>query len=200
MSKAFLKEDTAPEEDLDLDAAETDIDDDADGDGDGTSAIRSSKNYITARGLERMKAELHELLVVERPKVVETVAWAASNGDRSENADYQYGKRRLREIDRRVRYLRKRIDIAEVVDPVQQKGTKVLFGATVTIEDEEGNFRVYRIVGSDETDAKAGKVSWSSPIGQALLQANEGEAVTLKSPRGEEELEITSVRYLPIED
>lgn len=202
MSKAFMKEDDGADAgadigaDLDADLGADDLDD---GD-EGSPAIRSSKNYITVKGLDRMKAELHELLTVERPKVVETVAWAASNGDRSENADYQYGKRRLREIDRRVRYLQKRIDIAEVVEPTLQKGTKVLFGATVTVMDEAESEKVYRIVGIDETDAKTGKVSWISPIGQALLQANEGDVVTLKTPRGDEDLEVVSVRYLPIED
>lgn len=200
MSKAFVKEDSdAMEEELDL---ETEIDEEGDDDeGGSTSRIRTSKkNYITTRGLERLKAEVHELLWIERPKVVEVVAWAASNGDRSENADYQYGKKRLREIDRRLRFLQKRIDLAEVVDPAQQSGPKVLFGATVDVIDEDGNPRVYRIVGIDETDAKTGKVSWISPVGQALLQAVEGDAVVLKMPKGEEELEITRVRYLPIED
>jgi transcription elongation factor GreB len=197
MSKAFVKEDSeAPEEEFDLDSEQ-----DEDEEEGSSSAIRGSKkNYITVRGLERMKAEVHELLFNERPKVVEVVAWAASNGDRSENADYQYGKKRLREIDRRLRFLQKRIDIAEVVDPAQQSGKKVLFGATVDVLDEEGHKRVYRIVGIDETDAKTGKVSWISPVGQALLQAMEGDAVILKMPKGEEELEITRVRYLPIDD
>jgi transcription elongation factor GreB len=146
-----------------------------------------------------LKSELHELLNVERPKVVEVVAWAASNGDRSENADYQYGKKRLREIDRRIRFLNKRIDAAEVVEPTQQHGKKILFGATVTVLDEHENERVYKIVGIDETDVKAGKVSWISPVGQALLQANEGDAVTLKSPKGTEELEIVNVSYVAID-
>lgn len=204
MSKAFVKEDSEnPEEELDLDGEALDsLDADGDDEDDEESGrIRGSgKNYITMRGLDRMKGELHQLLVVERPKVVETVAWAASNGDRSENADYQYGKKRLREIDKRVRYLQKRMDIAEVVDPVQQKGSKVLFGATVTIMDESDNERVYRVVGVDETDAKTGKISWNSPIGQALLQATEGDAVTVRTPKGDEEFEILSVRYIPIED
>jgi transcription elongation factor GreB len=199
MSKAFVKEDSdAPEEEFDLDSEQEGEGDEDEG---AAKSIRGSKkNYITVRGLERMKAELHELLAVERPKVVEVVAWAASNGDRSENADYQYGKKRLREIDRRLRFLQKRIDIAEVVDPARQAGSKVLFGATVDVLDEDGQPRVYRIVGIDETDAKTGKVSWISPVGQALLQATEGDAVVLKTPKGEEELEITRVRYLPIED
>ena len=195
MSKAFVNED-----------AETGDDELPDGDGEegeggsGTTAIpKGSKNYITQNGMATLKAELHELLTVERPKLVETVAWAAGNGDRSENADYIYGKRRLREIDRRIRFLSRRLDLAEVVDPAAQKGDEVLFGATVTVEDETGAERVYRIVGVDETDAKAGKVSWISPIGQALLQAREGDAVVLKMPKGEEELEVVSVRYLPID-
>jgi transcription elongation factor GreB len=170
------------------------------GDGEGRPAApRGSKNYVTPPGYQRLKAELQELLTVERPKVVETVAWAASNGDRSENADYQYGKKRLREIDRRVRFLQKRIDSAVVVDPAAQKGEKVLFGATVTVLDESERERTYRIVGIDETDAKTGKVSWISPIGQALLQAKLGDFVVLKTPKGEEELEIVNVEYLPID-
>lgn len=189
MSKAFVKEDSEVDDDLDLG-----------GDAQGTSGVpQGSKNYITPKGLERLKAELHELLTVERPKVVDVVAWAASNGDRSENADYTYGKKRLREIDRRIRFLQKRIDFSEVVDPVLQKGDKVLFGATVTILDEEENEKTYQIVGVDETDAKLGKVSWISPIGQALLQAREGDSVVLRTPKGEEELEIMRVQYLPIE-
>ncbi len=192
MSKAFVNEDANTGDDLD----ETLADDE---EAEGSPIPKGSKNYITVRGLERLKEELHFLLTVDRPKVVETVAWAASNGDRSENADYQYGKRRLREIDRRVRFLQKRIDLAEVVDPAAQKGDKVLFGATVTVHDEDGAERVYRIVGVDETDAKSGKVSWISPIGQALLQAREGDAVTLKTPKGEEELEIVKVTYAAID-
>lgn len=184
MSKAFVNE-NAPEPEAD--------------DEDESSPLpQGKKNYITAQGLQKLKDELSYLTTKDRPKVVETVAWAASNGDRSENADYQYGKRRLREIDRRIRFLNKRIDAAEVVEPTQQKGKKILFGATVTVEDEDGQRRVYRIVGIDETDAKEGKVSWISPVGQALLQANEGDAVTLKTPRGEEELEIVKVQYVAI--
>ncbi|MEK7356562.1 MAG: transcription elongation factor GreB [Bdellovibrionota bacterium] len=191
MSKAFVNEDAAPDEDL---LGEEQSDSDESG-----SIPKGSKNYITAKGLERLKSELHELLTVERPKLVETVAWAASNGDRSENADYIYGKRRLREIDKRVRFLNKRLDAAEVVDPSMQKGKKVLFGATVTVVGENADEKTYRIVGIDETDAKAGKVSWISPIGQALLQANEGDTVTLKTPRGDEELEICRVEYVAID-
>lgn len=189
MSKAFVKEDGG---DLDEDLFEGEEEE-------SDAAPRGTKNYITTQGLDRLKAELHELLTVDRPKVVETVAWAASNGDRSENADYQYGKRRLREIDRRIRFLNKRIDSAEVVEPSKQSGDKILFGATVTVTDEDDQKRVYKIVGVDETDAKTGKVSWISPIGQALLQAKAGDVVTLKTPRGDEDLEIVSVRYIDIE-
>lgn len=196
MNKAFVKDDGdggdfGDQLDEDFADAEDGLADDA-----GLALPSGKKNYITLEGLNRLKAELHELIVVERPKVVETVTWAASNGDRSENADYQYGKRRLREIDRRIRFLQKRLDIAEVVDPSQQKGDKVLFGATVTVLDESSRKRTYQVVGIDEADVKSGKVSWISPIGQALLQAKKGDAVTLKTPRGDEELEIVSVRYL----
>jgi transcription elongation factor GreB len=195
MSKAFVNEDAGADDDLD-----NDLLDDAEDDGAAKPSVpKGAKNYITQKGMDVLKAELHELLTVERPKLVETVAWAASNGDRSENADYIYGKRRLREIDRRMRYLQKRLDIAEVVDPVQQKGDKVLFGATVTVLDENEKERVYKIVGVDETDAKTGKVSWISPIGQALLQAKEGDAVTLKTPKGEEGLEILKIQFIAID-
>lgn len=163
------------------------------------TAPKGSKNYITPQGFARLKTELHELLAVERPKVVDVVAWAASNGDRSENADYTYGKKRLREIDKRIRFLQRRIDLATVVDPATQSGGKVLFGATVTVRDEDERERTYRIVGIDETEAKTGKVSWISPIGQALLQAKAGDLVTLRTPRGEEELEVVSIRYIAID-
>lgn len=187
MSKAFVNED-APQPEVE--------------ENDEDAALKippGRKNYITTQGLQRLKDELSELLYKERPKVVEVVAWAASNGDRSENADYQYGKKRLREIDRRIRFLNKRIDAAEVVEPTEQKGGKILFGATVTVADEDGNDRVYKIVGIDEADAVKGKVSWISPVGQALLQASEGDSVTLKTPRGDEELEILKIQYIPIE-
>ena len=191
MSKAFVNEDAISDEDLLGDEVETE-------EGDAASIPRGGKNYITVKGLDRLKAELHTLLTVERPKIVETVAWAASNGDRSENADYIYGKRRLREIDRRVRFLGQRIDSAEVVDPTGQKGSKVLFGATVTVVGEDGATKTYSIVGIDEANAKLGKVSWVSPIGQALLQSSEGDVVTLKMPRGNEELEIVRVQFIEI--
>lgn len=203
MSKAFVNENAdseADDGDIDVDEGlEADADADAEADADGKALVRGSKNYITRRGFERLKTELNELLTGERPKVVEVVAWAASNGDRSENADYTYGKKRLREIDRRLRFLRRRIDLAEVVDPEKQAGERVLFGATVTVRDESEAQRIYRVVGVDEIDAKAGKVSWVSPIGRALLQASVGDSVLLRTPKGEEELEIEKIEFKPIE-
>ncbi|MFS4460821.1 transcription elongation factor GreB [Bdellovibrio sp. HCB2-146] len=155
----------------------------------------SDKNYITPAGLEKLKAEYHELMQVERPKVVEIVAWAASNGDRSENADYQYGKRRLREIDRRVHFLTKRLEDAEVVDPLKMSGEKVLFSATVTLANEDGEEIVYQIVGEDELDPKAGKISWRSPVAKALLGKKLGDEVRLVKPSGEEFVTIENVEY-----
>ncbi|MEM7647109.1 MAG: transcription elongation factor GreB [Pseudomonadota bacterium] len=155
----------------------------------------SNLNYITPSGLQTLKDELEYLLREDRPKVVATVAWAASNGDRSENADYIYGKRRLREIDRRVRFLTKRIEAAQVVDPAQQSGDKVLFGATVTIEDEDGAQKSYQIVGEDEIATDKGKISWKSPMAKALLGKSEGEEVRVKLPRGDSWVEIVAVAY-----
>ncbi|KYG62709.1 transcription elongation factor GreB [Bdellovibrio bacteriovorus] len=155
----------------------------------------NNKNYITPQGLAKLKAEYHELMHVERPKLVEVVAWAASNGDRSENADYQYGKRRLREIDKRVHFLTKRIEDAEVVDPKAMKGTTVLFSATVTLADEEGEEVVYQIVGEDEFDPKNGKISWKSPVAKALLGKKVGDEVRIVKPAGEEYVTIESVEY-----
>lgn len=157
----------------------------------------SDKNYITPKGFENLKAELHELLHGERPKLVETIAWAASNGDRSENADYIYGKRRLREVDRRIGFLTKRIEAAEVVDPSQLKGKKVLFGATVTIVNEDDESHTYQIVGEDEWDAKVGRISWKSPVAKALLGKSEGDEAKVIKPGGEEILLIEKVEYLP---
>lgn len=186
MSKAFTKED---------DAADFEIEADEDAD---EAVPVGTKNYMTPQGAQKLRDELSHLLNVERPKVVETVAWAAGNGDRSENADYIYGKRRLREIDRRLRFLTRRLDALLEVDPAAQKSDKVLFGATVIIENEDGEERQYQIVGIDETDAKQGRVSWSSPIGKALLQAKVGDVVVLRTPKGEEELEILRIEYKPI--
>jgi transcription elongation factor GreB len=154
-----------------------------------------SKNYMTPQGAAVLKEELKRLLSIERPELVKTISWAASNGDRSENGDYIYGKRRLREIDRRIRFLSKRLDQVEIVDPLLQKSDRVLFGATVTVLDEDARKRTYQIVGIDETQVAQGKVSWISPIAKALLQGTVGDVVTLKTPRGSEELEIISIRY-----
>ncbi|MEQ1876922.1 MAG: transcription elongation factor GreB [Bdellovibrionia bacterium] len=159
------------------------------------SPTPSGKNYITPKGMDALKGELKHLLYKERPDLVKVVAWAASNGDRSENADYIYGKRRLREIDKRMRFLQKRLDAAVVVDPTAQKGNKVLFGATVTVENQDGKVKTYQIVGIDETVPAEGKISWISPLGKTLLQAEVGEVVTLTTPVGEEELEIVKVEW-----
>ncbi len=156
-------------------------------------------NYITPGGARRLKDELHRLLTTDRPEVVRTVSWAASNGDRSENGDYIYGKRRLREIDRRIRFLQKRLEAARVVDPLEQKGDRVVFGATVTVADEEGDERTYRIVGIDESEPTVGKVSWISPLAKTLMGARVGDGVTLRTPKGEEELEVLEVRFVAIE-
>lgn len=157
---------------------------------------RGAKNYISPAGHARLRAELHHLLRVERPKVVEIVSWAAGNGDRSENGDYLYGKKRLREIDRRVRFLNKRLEIAEVVDPTQQRQRdRVFFGATVTYADETDTERTVTILGADEADLARGEVSLYSPIARALLRARVGEAVKLHTPAGATEIEVLAIRY-----
>jgi len=156
------------------------------------------KNYMTPAGYVRLKSELKQLVEVERPEVTRTVAWAASNGDRSENGDYLYGKRRLREIDRRVRYLMKRLDTVEIVDNQGQPQEQVFFGATVTIADPAGNERTVSIVGFDEVDPARGRVSWVSPIARALLKSREGDVVNLRTPAGVERLEVIEIRYEPL--
>jgi transcription elongation factor GreB len=182
MSKAFTKE------------ADGDEDDD---DGAALPALPSgARNYITPAGYKRLREELMTLLDVDRPKVVETVSWAAKNGDRSENGDYLYGKKRLREIDRRIRFLSKRLDIAEVADPSLHHGNdQVFFGATVTYANARGDERTVTIKGIDEADSLAGEVSWISPIARALLKAREGDEVQLVTPGGVERIEIVEVRY-----
>lgn len=180
MSKAFVKE---AEDDDELDAA--------------TPAIPAgTKNYMTPEGHRRMKEELLRLIDVERPEVVRVVSWAASNGDRSENGDYIYGKRRLREIDRRIRFLTKRLDLAEVVDPSVHHGSdQIFFGATVTYENKAGEEVVVTIVGIDELDPLNGKISWISPVARALTKAREGDEVVLKTPSGVDTLTILAVSY-----
>lgn len=181
MNKAFVKE------------SEGDDDDEAGG---LPPLPVGAKNYITPQGYQRIREELLQLIDVERPEVVKVVHWAASNGDRSENGDYIYGKRRLREIDRRIRFLTKRLDLAEVVDPSAHHGSdQVFFGATVTYVNAKGKVHVVTIVGIDELDPLQGKISWVSPVARALTKAREGDLVSLRTPGGEDELEITSVQY-----
>jgi transcription elongation factor GreB len=154
------------------------------------------RNYMTPQGFQRLRDEFQLLMRVERPKVVEVVAWAAANGDRSENGDYIYGKRRLREIDRRIRFLTKRLEISQVVDPAQQKNLdQVFFGATVTYRNARAAERTIMIVGVDEADLARGQVSWVSPIARALLKAREGDTVELRTPAGLERLEVLAIRY-----
>ena len=182
MSKAFTKE---------SDGGDDEVDDVAS----AGSLPRDFKNYITPSGYRRLHEELSQLWKVDRPKLVEVIAWAASNGDRSENGDYIYGKRKLREIDRRLRFLRQRIDTAVVVDNAGKEHECVYFGATVTVADEAGVERTISIVGVDEIDLQRGYVSWVSPIATALLKGSVGDVVTLRTPRGNEELEILAIRY-----
>jgi transcription elongation factor GreB len=172
-----------------------------DEDDDVPALPRGLKNYISPAGYARLRTELKHLLDEARPEVVRTVSWAASNGDRSENGDYIYGKRRLREIDRRIRFLTKRLDNAEVVDNAQREATdQVFFGATVTYVDGEGEERTITIVGMDEVDPRRHRVSWIAPVSRALLKSRVGDVVRFESPRGAEELDIVDVRYEPISD
>lgn len=155
-----------------------------------------TKNYMTPGGFRRLQDELTHLRRVERPGVVEIVSWAAGNGDRSENGDYIYGKRRLREIDRRMRFLLKRLEIAEVVDPARQQHLEqVFFGATVTYIDQHDEERTVRIVGVDEARSEEGEISWISPVARALMKAREGDTVTLRAPTGPVQIEIVEIRY-----
>jgi transcription elongation factor GreB len=183
MSKAFTREDdAAPDDDLDED--------------DKNPIPAGAKNYLTPLGWRRMRDELSWLVKTERPQVTSVVSWAAKLGDRSENADYQYGKKRLREIDRRIRYLTKRIEAAEVVDPATREATdQVFFGATVTFANRAGEEQTVHIVGIDETDLARNYVSWISPVARALIKAREGDTVCLRKPGGDEDIEILEVRY-----
>ena len=183
MNKAFTRESDAPDED---DAEVSDL----------PALPPGARNYITPQGYRRLREELMALLDVERPKVVEVVSWAAKNGDRSENGDYLYGKKRLREIDRRIRFLTKRLDIAEVADPSAHFGRdQVFFGATVTYATSRGEERTITIKGIDEADSLNGEVSWVAPVARALLKAREGDEVQLLTPAGIERLEVLDVRY-----
>jgi transcription elongation factor GreB len=180
LSKAFTREPDGAEEDELAPEAEQ---------------PQGLKNYITPAGYTRLQAELKLLLDVERPQTVSIVHWAASNGDRSENGDYIYGKKRLREIDRRIRFLIKRLEIAEVVDSSGQEQDRVFFGATVAVRDGAGRVRNVSIVGMDEVDPARGRVSWVSPIARALLKARVGDSVTLRTPSGMEQLEVVEIGY-----
>lgn len=183
MNKAFTKE------------GDGEHDDDADTPA-GPELPSGAKNYITPGGYARLRTELLALIDEERPKVVEVVHWAASNGDRSENGDYLYGKKRLREIDRRIRFLTRRLEIAEVADPALHHGSdQVFFGATVTYANASGEERTVTIKGVDEVDHLAGEVSWVAPVARALLKARVGDEVTLQTPGGREVLEVLAVRY-----
>jgi transcription elongation factor GreB len=188
MNKAFTKESDQDDEDQDTGAP-------------ALPALPAGvKNYITPAGYKRLKDEALNLLDKERPELVKVVQWAASNGDRSENADYIYGKRRLREIDRRIRFLTKRLDAALVVEPANREETdQVFFGATVTVMYEGGEEKTYAIVGIDEADVSRGRVSWISPLAKALIKAHEGDRITVKTPAGDETLDIVSVEYKAID-
>jgi transcription elongation factor GreB len=183
MNKAFTKE--------------SDGDNDDDGDGPSLPALPAgTRNYMTPQGYARLRAEFMTLIDDERPKMVETVSWAAKNGDRSENGDYLYGKKRLREIDRRLRFLTKRLDIAEVVDPSVHSGSEqIFFGATVTYVTAKGDEKTITIKGVDESDSLAGEVSWVSPIARTLLKARVGDELQLVTPVGVEKIEVVEVSY-----
>ncbi len=195
MNKAFVRED-APDHDDEIDVDEA------------MPLPPGGRNYMTPAGHERMKKELLALLDSERPEVVRTVSWAASNGDRSENGDYLYGKKRLREIDRRIRFLTRRLDVAEVVDPARQQNLEqVFFGATVSYlrsskderPDESDAEETITIVGIDEVDPPRRRVSWISPIARALMKAREGDLIILRTPAGVDELEVLGIRYDPVD-
>jgi len=183
---------------------ETDDADDDDDAPDGAPVLpQGTRNYMTPGGFARLKGELDHLVGVERPQLVATVSWAAGNGDRSENGDYIYGKKRLREVDRRIRFLVRRLDRAEVVDPSARAGDddedRIYFGATVDVINAKGEERTISIVGVDEIDTARGYISWVSPMARALIKAREGDSVTLQTPGGTEELDIAAVRYVPLE-
>lgn len=188
MSRAFVREN------------DDDLEDGGPGEADAAPVPAGTKNYITPAGHQRLKSEFDRLWKGERPELVKTIAWAAANGDRSENADYIYGKRRLREIDRRIRFLSKRLQLAVVVDPLRQDDREqVFFGATVTVRSGAGVEQTLAIVGIDEAEPSRGRVSWISPVARALLRARIGDVVTVKTPAGAESLEVLTVRYEPID-
>jgi len=188
MNKAFTRESDATEDEDDVEAA--------------SPLPVGARNYMTPGGFARLSAELEHLVQKERPDLVATVAWAAGNGDRSENGDYIYGKKRLREIDRRIRFLIKRLDAAEVVDPAaprdEETAGQVFFGATVDVRNARGEPRTVSIVGVDEIDTTRGYISWVSPMARALLKAREGDTVMLRTPAGVEEIDVVEIRYAPL--
>ncbi|WKZ57245.1 MAG: transcription elongation factor GreB [Bdellovibrionota bacterium] len=181
MNKAFTKEN------------DSEVDDDL-----PAPPLPGGKNYITPGGLEKLQAEFSQLKFRERPEVTKVVQWAAGNGDRSENGDYLYGKKRLREIDKRLRYLAKRIESAEVIDPARVRSEQVMFGATVTIRDEDDREKSYTIVGVDEIDVAHGRISWMSPLACALMKARQGDWVTFRSPKGVQQLEVIKIEYVAL--
>jgi transcription elongation factor GreB len=181
MSKAFVREGDDTEKE--------------DGSVEESARVPGGKNYITPAGAERLRAELKKLRYEERPEVTRTVAWAAGNGDRSENGDYLYGKKRLREIDRRMRFLAKRLESAEIIDPLVVKVEHVQFGATVTVRYEDDTEKTFAIVGVDEVDVERGRISWMSPLARALMKAQEGDIVTFNSPKGQQDIEVVGVSY-----
>jgi transcription elongation factor GreB len=184
MSKAFVKGDGDSDTDNDIEVEAT---------------VPGGKNYITPAGAERLRQELKKLRYEERPEVTRVVSWAAGNGDRSENGDYLYGKKRLREIDKRMRFLAKRLESAEIVDPLSLQVTYVQFGATVTIRYEDDTEKTYSIVGIDEVDLSRGRISWMSPLARALMRASAGDLITFHSPKGQQEVEVLVVDYIPID-
>ena len=188
MNKAFTRESEASDDADDVEAM--------------SPLPVGARNYMTPGGFARLSAELEHLVQKERPELVATVAWAAGNGDRSENGDYIYGKKRLREIDRRIRFLIKRLDAAEVVDPArprdEEAAGQVFFGATVDVISQRGEQRTISIVGVDEIDTARGYISWVSPMARALLKAREGDTVTMRTPAGVEEIDVVEVRYTPL--
>jgi transcription elongation factor GreB len=184
MSKAFIREDDSERVSPELE---------------NESALPSGKNYMTPAGAERMRKELKKLRYEERPEVTKIVTWAAGNGDRSENGDYLYGKKRLREIDKRMRFLAKRLESAVIVDPLTITVSYVQFGATVELRFEDDSEKTYSIVGIDEIDVARGRISWQSPLARALMKAAEGDIVTFHSPKGVTEVEVIAVRYVELE-
>jgi transcription elongation factor GreB len=188
MSKAFTSEETPADDETEGPVA--------------SPLPAGARNYMTPGGFARLRRELDALVSQERPELVATVAWAAGNGDRSENGDYIYGKKRLREIDRRIRFLVRRLDNAEVVDPAMPRdedvASRVYFGATVIVANAAGEERTISIVGIDEIDTARGYISWISPMARALLKAREGDTVTVRTPGGSEELDVVDVRYAPL--